>query len=497
MTIPYTHLSQLYIDGAWVRPEGGRMDAVLNPATEAVIGMAPVGGLPEAQAAIAAARKAFDKGPWPRLPQAERTAVMQRMHAALRARADGIKALSVAEAGYTLALAHAVNFERPMELFAAALQRSLLPTTRALPVETAMNPFNPAGSALIGAGVVVREAVGVVSAITAYNAPFLINLSKIVPALLAGNTVVLKPSPYTPFSALLFGEVAQEIGLPPGVLNIITGDADVARRITADAGVDMVTFTGSEAVGAAILSQGAPTIKRTLLELGGKSALIVRADADVQKAAMEGVFQVATMAGQGCALATRHVVHNSIRPAYVAMVQAIASQIKTGDPADPATQMGPLIRAAARDNVERMVQAGRDQGARLVCGGTRPAHLRQGFFFDVTVFDDVHNGMRIAQEEIFGPVASVIGFDTDEEAVQIANDSPYGLYGGIHSRDPAKAFEMAQQLRTGGVVINGGLYRQNDAPFGGYKRSGLGREYGENWTCEYTQEKSILFPIGL
>lgn len=496
-SVPYTHLNRLYIDGTWVAPEGGRSEAVLNPATEAVIGTAPVGGLPEAQAAIAAARQAFDRGPWPRLAQAERTAVMQRLHAALHARADGIKALAVAEAGYTLALAHAMNFERPMELFAAALQRSLQTATRALPVETAINPFNPTGASLIGAGVVVREAIGVVSAITAYNAPFLINLSKIVPALLAGNTVVLKPSPYTPFAALLFGEVAQEIGLPPGVLNIITGDTEVARLITADARVDMVTFTGSEAVGAAILAQGAPTIKRTLLELGGKSALIVRADADVQKAALEGVFQVAVHCGQGCALATRHIVHNSIRPAYVATMQAIASQIKTGNPADPGTQLGPLIRAASRDRVERMVQSGRDQGARLVCGGTRPAHLDKGYFFDVTVFDDVRNDMTIAQEEIFGPVASVIGFDSDDEAVQIANDSRYGLYGGIHSRDPAKAWEMAQQLRTGGVVINGGLYRQNDAPFGGCKRSGLGREYGENWTYEYTQEKSILFPIGV
>jgi acyl-CoA reductase-like NAD-dependent aldehyde dehydrogenase len=421
---------------------------------------------------------------------------MQRMHAALQARAEGIKALAVAEGGYTLALAHVMNFERPMQLFALALQRSLLPTTRALPVETALNPFAPEGPALIGSGVVVREPVGVVSAITAYNAPFLINLSKIVPALLAGNTLVLKPSPYTPFAALLFGEVAQEIGLPPGVLNIITGDADVAQHITSDARVDMVTFTGSDKVGAAILAQGAPTIKRTLLELGGKSALIVRADADVQRAAMEGIFQVATHCGQGCALATRHLVHNSIRPAYVATLQAIAAQIKVGDPADAATQLGPLIRAASREHVERMVQAGRDAGARLVCGGTRPAHLERGFFHDVTVFDDVRNDMAIAQDEIFGPVASVIGFDTDDEAIRIANDSRYGLYGAIHTADAAKAYEMALQVRAGGVIINGGLYRQNDAPFGGYKRSGLGREYGEDWLHEYTQQKAVLFPIG-
>lgn len=497
MSLPYTQFQGLFIDGQWVPVPAGAHEDVINPATEEVIGRAPVGGQAEARAAIDAARRAFDQGPWPRMSQPERTAVMRRLHAALAQRAERLIPLIVAEGGFTVPLAHAMQFQRPMELFAAALERSLHPSTRSLPVETAINPFNPAGAPLIGAGTVVREPAGVVTAITAYNAPLLINLSKLVPALLAGCTVILKPSPYTPFSALMFGELAQEIGLPPGVLNIVTGDAEVARLLTSDPDVDMVTFTGSEGVGAAILAQAAPTIKKVLLELGGKSALIVRSDADVQKAAMEGVFQIANHCGQGCALATRHIVHNSIRPAYVATMQAIASQIVIGNPADPSTQLGPLIRAASRDKVERMVQQGRDEGARLVCGGSRPAHMPHGFFYNVTVFDDVRNDMSIAQDEIFGPVASVIGFDTDEEAVQIANDSRYGLYGGIHSRDPAKAWEMALQLRTGGVIINGGLYRQNDAPFGGYKRSGLGREYGEGWLYEYTQEKAIIYPIGL
>jgi acyl-CoA reductase-like NAD-dependent aldehyde dehydrogenase len=497
MSTPHTSFNGLFIDGQWMPLSAGQHEDVINPATEAVIGRAPVGDLSHARSAIDAARHAFDHGPWPQLPQAERTAVMRRLHHALMQRAGSLVPMMVAEGGFTLPLAHAMQFQRPMALFAAALDRSLYPSTRSLPVETAINPFNPAGAPLIGAGTVVREPAGVVTAITAYNAPLLINLSKLVPALLAGCTVILKPSAYTPFSALLFGELAAEIGLPPGVLNIVTGDAEVARLLTSDPAVDMVTFTGSEGVGAAILAQAAPTIKKVLLELGGKSALIVRSDADVQKAAMEGVFQVANHCGQGCALATRHIVHNSIRPAYVATMQAIASQIAIGDPADPSTQLGPLIRAASRDKVERMVQQGRDEGARLVCGGSRPAHMQRGFFYNVTVFDDVRNDMSIAQEEIFGPVASVIGFDTDEEAVKIANDSRYGLYGGIHSRDPAKAYEMALQLRTGGVVINGGLYRQNDAPFGGYKRSGLGREYGEGWLHEYTQEKSIIYPIGV
>lgn len=497
MTIPFTHLERLYIDGEWHAPRSGATEAVVNPATEDVIGMAPVGGLAEAAAAVQAARRAFDSGPWPRMTPAARVDTMRRMHAALAGRAAHIKALMIAEGGITRGLAEGMFFTRPMEIFAAAIARALVPTERHLPVESAPSPFAPAGPRLLGGGTVVREPVGVVSAITPYNAPFLTNLSKLVPALLAGNTVILKPSPYTPFSALLFGEVASEIGLPPGVLNIVTGDAEVARLLTSDAGVDMVTFTGSDAVGAAILAQGAPTIKRSLLELGGKSALIVRADADVQKAAMEGLFQVSTHCGQGCALATRHLVHNAIRPAYIETMRAVASQLTVGDPADPRTVVGPLIRAVARERVESMVARGRDEGARLVIGGTRPAHLDKGYFHDVTVFDDVDNAMSIAQDEIFGPVACVIGFDTDEEAIAIANDSRYGLYGGIHSRDPAAAYEMALRVRTGGVVINGGLYRLMDAPFGGYKRSGLGREYGEHWLNEYTQEKTIVFPIGV
>lgn len=497
MTIPFTELNRLYIDGQWIPPHSRQYEAVINPATEEVIGHAPVGGEAEAKAAIRAARAAFDKGPWPRLPQARRAELMRNMHAALCSRADKIKSLMIAEGGVTRMLAESMFFVRPMQIFDTAIQRSLIPMTRQLPIEKAASPFNPAGPALIGGGVVVREPIGVVTAITPYNAPFLTNISKLVPALLGGNTVILKPSPFTPFSALLFGEVADEIGLPPGVLNVVTGDVEVARLLSSDADVDMVTFTGSEAVGASIIAQGAPTIKRNLLELGGKSALIVREDADVQKAAMEGLFQISTHCGQGCALATRHVVHNAVRPAYIETMRAVASQLVIGDPASPSTVVGPLIRASARERVESFIARGCDEGARLVLGGTRPDAQKKGFFYNVTVFDDVLNTMSIAQDEIFGPVASVIGFDTDEEAVAIANESRYGLYGGIHSRDPAKAYEMALQVRTGGMVINGGLYQLNDAPFGGYKRSGLGREYGDNWLHEYTQQKSIVFPIGL
>jgi aldehyde dehydrogenase (NAD+) len=497
MTVPFTQFKGLYIGARWVPTQSGDREAVINPANEDVIGQAPVGGAVEAEAAIVSAREAFDSGVWSEKPLAERTEILRRMHAALNARADRIKALMIVEGGITRMLTETMHFSPPMQLVERLLDRAAIPTTRHLPIETGVNPFNPTGPMLLGGGVVVREPIGVVTAITPYNAPFLVNISKLFPALLAGNTVILKPSPFTPFSALLFGEVADEIGLPPGVLNIVTGGNEVGAMLTSDPRVDMVTFTGSEAVGAAIMAQGAPTLKKVLLELGGKSALIVREDADVMKAAMEGLFQISTHCGQGCALATRHLVHNSIRPAYIETMKAMIGQLVLGDPNELTTVVGPLIRGGARDRVERMVAAGQAEGAKLVFGGSRPDHLKKGFFYNVTVFDDVQNNMSIAQDEIFGPVAAVIGFDTDEEAVRIANDSRYGLYGGIHSKDPAKAYAMALKMRTGGVVLNSGLFKQNDAPFGGYKRSGLGREYGDQWMNEYTQEKSIVFPVGV
>lgn len=349
---------------------------------------------------------------------------------------------------------------------------------------------------VLGGTTVVREPVGVVSGITGYNFPFLLNLSKIVPALLAGNTLILKPSPFTPYSALLFGEIADEIGLPPGVLNIVNGGMEVGSLLTTHPDVDLVTFTGSEAVGAAIMAQAAPTLKRVHLELGGKSAMIVRHDADIQRAATAAVAILSVNAGQGCAILTRLLVHNSVRRQFVEIAKAVASHWKIGNPADPSVMMGPLIRASQRAKVEKFIELGHEAGATLVHGGGRPADLPKGFFTELTLFDDVDNKMAIAQEEIFGPVGSIIGFDTDDEAIAIANDSRYGLNGGIETADAATAYEMAKRIRTGSVSINGGTGKMSYAPIGGYKRSGVGREYGPDWLREYQQEKSIFYPVG-
>lgn len=496
MTIPFTTIEGVYVGNQWVATR--EREEVINPATEEVIGHAPVADLAITEQAIAAAREAFDKGPWPQMSFRERAAVMRKMHAVLERRLPEIQALTIAEAGATHAVTNLTQTATPLRhlLYAIDLAEQIAPVTG--PVETFPNLWQPGGPDAVGAITTVREPVGVVAGITGYNYPFLLNMSKVVPALLAGNSIVLKPSPFTPYAALLFGEIADEVGLPSGVLNVITGGADVAKLLTSHADVDMISFTGSDAVGAMISAQAAPTLKRVIHELGGKSALIVRADADLTKAAMTAVGMFTGHAGQGCALLTRYIVHNSVREQFVQTCAAVAEHWVVGDPAEPTTMMGPLIRASQRDKVEHYVQAGHDSGARLVFGGKRPEHLDRGFFYMPTLFDDVDNKSAIAQDEIFGPVGVVIGFDTDEEAIALANDSKFGLAGAVMSADRATAYRMSLKMRTGMVWLNGGLGSDMSsfAPFGGVKRSGIGREYGPGWLDEYLHQKVISFPIG-
>ncbi|HET9628462.1 MAG TPA: aldehyde dehydrogenase family protein [Novosphingobium sp.] len=498
MTIPFTNIDKLYINNVWVKPQGGDTEAVLNPATEEIIGHAPLAGLAETEAAIMAAREAFDNGPWPRMSFRERAAVMRKMHAVLTRRLPEIQALAIAEVGTTMGLAYSVQTLTPMSHMMAGIEyaEAIVPTSGPLEINP---PWVPGQRDSLGLITVIKEPWGVVAGITGYNFPFLLNMAKVVPALLAGCTIVLKPSPFTPFSALLFGQIAEEVGFPKGVINVVNGGLDCARMLTEHPAIDMVTFTGSDKVGALIAAQAAPTLKKVHTELGGKSALIVRADADVTKAAYSAAGGLTSNCGQGCALLTRFLVHNSVRGEFVATMKGAMEAMKVGNPIDPTTAMGPLIRASQRDTVERYVQAGHDGGAKLVTGGKRPEHLDKGFYYTPTLFDDVDNSSKLAQEEVFGPVGAVIGFDTDEEAVKLANDSVYGLGAGIMSADPAQAYRMALQLRTGGVSINGGFggIMSTFGPFGGYKRSGVGREYGPGWINEYLQEKTIGLPAGL
>jgi len=495
--VPFTQQDSLYIGGAFVKPAGGEREAVLNPATEEVIGMAPVGGIEEAEIAVTAAREAFDKGPWPRLSMAERIEYVRRFGAAIQTRAPQIKALLTAEVGSTYLLNETVQFQSVLDGIAYCIELATAHQSTYAPIKISQNLINPTGPAVIGSAVILHEPVGVVACISPYNFPFMLTMLKVVPAILAGNTTVIKPSQLTPFCSLLIGELAEEAKIPKGVVNVLNGGPAMGTLITTDARVDMVSFTGSDTVGSAIMAQAAPTLKRMHLELGGKSGMIIRGDADIQAAAMAATANFTIHAGQGCALNTRAIVHNSIRPQFVQMVKAILGNWKIGNPADPTVLMGPLIRENSRSKTERYVQIGLDAGAKLIVGGKRPAEFKKGFFFEPTLFDDVDNKSRIAQEEIFGPVGVVIGFDTDQEAVDIANDSNFGLHGGVHSADRAKAFEMALQIRAGQVWLNGGVANMYvRVPFGGYKRSGVGREMGPGWLKEFMQEKAIVYPIG-
>jgi aldehyde dehydrogenase (NAD+) len=494
MTVPIKNPSHLYINGSWVRATGGQFEDVLNPSDESVLAQAPVGTVADADAAIAAARATFDQGDWAAMPAARRQALLTKFIDALEARKDSVVPLIMAEAGATQRQALYLHFLAPIKHARKTI--SLLTRDPITAYSPELTP-QADGSTMLGMTIANREPVGVIAAITAYNFPLYLNLAKIIPALSAGCTVVLKPSPFTPFSAFMLGEIAEEVGLPAGVLNIVNGGPEVGEMVTTDPRVDMVTFTGSDKVGALIQAQAAPTLKRVVLELGGKSALIVRPDADLATAAAAGLMGFTLQCGQGCALHTRHIVHNSIRAEYVARLGALAKAIKVGNVIDPAVTMGPLIREAARQRTNSYVQGALSEGATLVTGGRRPAGLEKGFFYEPTLLDNVRNDHRIARDEIFGPVGIVIGYDDDEEAIAMANDCVYGLGGGIFSRDVGQAYRMGLRLRTGNVAINGGSGTvSSDAPFGGIKRSGYGKEFGLEGLNEFTYIKSMSFHAG-
>jgi aldehyde dehydrogenase (NAD+) len=484
----------LYIGGRWVEPSGVTFDELINPATEEVFATAPVGSTADCEAALAAARRAADEGPWPTMARRDRSRILQDFHDHLAGRVDELAELVRLEAGAPLAAARNAHVLTSLKYLAFCAEQAARDLSRAQPATVASTA---AGTKVLGSSVTLRDPVGVVAAITAFNYPFYLNLQKLGPALAMGNTVVLKPSPYTPIEALVLAEAAEAAGLPPGVLNVVTGGVDIGAMLTTDPRVDLVSFTGSDTVGAQIAAQAAPSLKRMLLELGGKSALIVRADADLDAASDSGVFSNINQAGQGCILWTRHLVHNSVKDDYLSLLTQKLSAVVLGDTADPATQMGPLIRASQRDRVEHYVEKGLAEGAKLVLGGRRPPQCRRGFFYEPTVFAEVDNRSTIAQEEIFGPVTVVIGFDDDDEAVRLANDTVYGLSGHIYSRDTGTAYEMAGRLRTGQVLINGGNGTTNPwDPFGGVKRSGIGRELGEEGFLEMTEAKVVRFHAG-
>jgi aldehyde dehydrogenase (NAD+) len=482
-----------FVDGEFSAPELDRAEVVVNPATGAELGRVASAGSREVDAAVSAARRAADDGPWAQATPATRSAALQRLADVLIAQTDRILALVVAETGcpVTAARGHQVGIPLQHLLhWAEAARRPELIGHPVMPVRRSD------GSGALGGWTVRREPCGVVAAITPYNFPFLQTVMKIGPALAAGNTVVVKPSPLTPYSTLLLAQAAQEAELPDGVLNVVTGAADVGTQLIGDPRVDVVSFTGSDRVGAAIAAVAAPRFARLILELGGKSALIVCEDADLKLAARAGAQSATYHAGQGCALTTRHLVHRAVRDRYVDLLVEAVAAVRVGDPTDPQTGMGPLIRASAVDRVDGYVRAARAAGATVAHGGARSPQPH-GFFYEPTVLTGVDNRQPVAREEIFGPVVAVIDVDDDAHAVELANDSPYGLAGHVVSADPARAFALATRLRTGSVDINGGPGYTNPAvPFGGYKNSGVGRENGDQGLDEYTQFKTIKYHVG-
>jgi aldehyde dehydrogenase (NAD+) len=476
---------RLFINGKLRPASGGRTLDNISPVTEEVIGVAADASAADMDEAIGAARTAFDEGSWASDPQF-RAKCLRQLHAALVKHASACRATLLAEVG-------AAEISLQTAMFDAAL--SCL-TYAAHLAETFVweEPMQDDGAAwgMASKRTILREPMGVAACITPWNVPMQINLAKIGPALAAGCTVVLKPAPDTPWSGLLLGRLAaEETDIPAGVFNVVTtSDNAVAQLLAEDPRVDIISFTGSTQVGRHLMSIGGQTIKRVFLELGGKSAWILCDDADLDQSLMMCAFQATAQAGQGCSINTRLLVQRAIYDEVIARIQAIYPMIKYGDPADTSVYMGPLINAKQHKRVLDMIAKGKTE-AKLLLGGKRPDDLPKGYFVEPTVFIDVDPRATIAQEEIFGPVLCVIPFDTDEEAIAIANDTIFGLAGTVASRDLARAHRIARRIRSGVVNINNGMYYNPSVPFGGYKQSGIGREMGERGMEEYLEIKII------
>jgi aldehyde dehydrogenase (NAD+) len=464
-----TARDKLYIGGAWVAPASSSTLPVENPATEEIIGTVPEGSAADVDAAVAAARAAFDG--WAATPMTERGAVLDRLHAALTARSDDIARTVGLELGAPLKIAKAVQAGLPLTVLRGYADLAL----------------KPADPETIGNSLVVHEPVGVVGAITPWNYPLHQVIAKVAAALAAGCTVVLKPSELTPLVAYLLMDAADDAGVPPGVLNLVVGTGPVVgAALAGHPDVDMVSFTGSTATGRAIAHAAADRIAKVALELGGKSANVILDDADLTKAVKVGVANAFLNSGQTCTAWTRMLVQESRYDEAVELAAAGAAGYRTGDPFDPATRLGPLVSAAQRDRVRGFLERA---DARLVAGGPDAPVPERGYFVAGTVYADVPPGSELAQEEIFGPVLSIIPFRDDDEAVAIANNSRYGLAGAVWG-SPDRAVVVARRMRTGAVDVNGAAFNPI-APFGGYKQSGVGRELGAYGMAEFQQVKAI------
>jgi phenylacetaldehyde dehydrogenase len=478
--------TQLLIGGKWVEAGDGTYD-IVNPATEQVVAQAPNASADDARAAAAAAKEAFPA--WAATPAEERLSLLRAAAGAIRAKNDELVPLVIAETGATASVGSrmqvpvsAARFDRYSQDI-SHVQERMLP-----PVVSAATPLAPGG--LISA-LAYRQPVGVVAAIASYNFPMTNMAGKVAPALAMGNTVVLKPAPQDPLAVIELARVLEEVGFPPGVINVVNSEGpEPASVLTTSPDVDMVSFTGSTSVGQRIAAAGAPSMKRMLMELGGKGAAVVFEDADI-KAAVGAIGSTwAFHSGQICTAPTRAVVHRSILDQVIDGLSTFAGFLKVGDPTQADTVVGPLISGAQRQRVLDHIETGRQQGE-VVVGGGRPEHLDTGYYVEPTLITGT-NDITVAREEIFGPVVVVIPFDEEEEGIAIANDSEFGLYDYVFSGDTPRAFRVAKLLRAGHVGINT-AQRNMDAPFGGFKMSGIGRDGGDTSLEAYSELQSIIW----
>ncbi|MDX6745145.1 aldehyde dehydrogenase family protein [Actinocorallia sp. A-T 12471] len=477
--------AKLLIDGQLI--EARTSFSSTNPATGQVVGEAPDATVAEAEAAIAAARRAFDTTDWATDPDL-RVRCLRQLHQALHDNKEELRELIIAEAGAPRMITHATQLEEPIEI--VAYYADLLGT---YPLTEELGVIETRGRK--HRRWVEKEAAGVVAAITPYNYPVQIALAKIAPALAAGCTVVLKGAPDTPLVTQALGELIHaHTDIPAGVVNVISSsDAATGEALTTHPDVDMVTFTGSTATGRRIMEAAAKTVKRTFLELGGKSAMIVLDDADLGLCAMASAFMICSHAGQGCAITSRVLVPREHHDAFVAQASTFLQGINYGDPNDPGTYMGPLISERQRDKVHGLVERAVAAGATLVTGGEK---VDPGWYYKPTLLTDVAPDSEIAQEEVFGPVLVVIAYDGEDEAVRIANDSIYGLSGAVFGADNDRAIAVARRIRSGTLSVNGGYYFGGDASFGGYKQSGIGREGGVPGFEEFLESKVFAAVVG-
>jgi aldehyde dehydrogenase (NAD+) len=480
---------RMLVDGKLVHADSGATFENINPATEEVLGVVADAGAAEMDWAIAAARRAFDETDWS-TNRKLRQRCLGQLQEALEEEREQLRAELVAEVGCPVLLTYGPQLDAPL---AEALK-----WPAAFIDEFHWERDLPEGNAFGTRSwrKVLKEPVGVVAAIVPWNYPFEVSLNKLGPALATGNTVILKPAPNTPWNATRIGRIAAEkTDIPPGVLQVVpTSDNQVAERLVVDPRVDLISFTGSTGIGKRIMEKGAPTLKRLFLELGGKSADVVLDDADINaKCSMS--WTVCVHGGQGCVMLTRLLLPRSRYDEAIEIMAAGFRTVPYGDPTDASNLQGPQVSGVQRDRVLGFIETARQQGARIVTGGGKPAHLPVGYYVEPTLIADVDNSMTVAQEEIFGPVLVAIPYEDDDDAVRIANDNQYGLGCGVTSASEERAIAVARRIRAGTASVNGGVWYGADSPFGGYKASGIGRQNGLEGFEQYTETKTLAGPL--